>query len=504
MTSLNIPPFDEHNQRWLANTHPSDWVNPTPSGRYNLVVIGGGSAGLVCAVAAAGLGAKVALIEKHLLGGDCLNVGCVPSKTLIRSAKVMGELQHAADFGIEIDAEPVANFPKIMERVRSVRADISAHDSAKRFADLGIDVFLGSGAFVDQNTIQIDDKTLKFKNAVIATGGRAAAIPIPGLKEAGYLTNETVWQLTELPKRIAVIGAGAIGCELSQSFRRFGADVALFDIAPRIMVRDDDDAAEIVEAQLAKEGIDLFLGAKKSNIEASDSGKTIYFELNGENRSVVVDEILLAAGRAPNVEGLNLENIGVEYDRRGIKIDDNLRTTVRNIFAAGDVAIPQKFTHTADFSARIVLQNALFMGRRKYSSLVIPWTTYTDPEVAHVGLTPAEAEKSNIAIDTYSSDVGDVDRAKADGEKIGFAKIHVKKGTDQIVGATIVSSHAGEIINEVTLAMTHGVGLGKIANTIHPYPTQAEVIAKAAGAYNRSRLTPRVANLFKRWLAWTR
>ncbi len=502
--SLEIPPFDEYNQRWIANTHPVDWENPTPSGRYNLVVIGGGSAGLVCAVGAAGLGAKVALIEKHLLGGDCLNVGCVPSKTLIRSAKVMGELQKAADFGIEVESAPTANFSKIMERVRSVRSDISAHDSAQRFTDLGIDVFFGSAEFADKNTIRVGDKTLKFKSAVIATGGRSAAIPIPGLKDTGFLTNETVWQLTEKPKRLAVIGAGAIGCELSQSFRRFGSEVALFDIAPRIMIRDDADAAEIVETQLAKEGVDLYLGAKTSKIEQTAAGKTIHFEHNGQTKTVVVDEILLAAGRSPNVEGLNLEGIGVEYDRRGIKIDDNLRTTVRNIFAAGDVAIPQKFTHTADFSARIVLQNALFMGRKKYSALVIPWTTYTDPEVAQVGLTPAEAEKANIAIDTFSSEVGAVDRAKADGEKAGFAKIHVKKGTDQIVGATIVSSHAGEIINEVTLAMTHGIGLGKIANTIHPYPTQAEVIAKAAGAYNRTRLTPTVANLFKRWLAWTR
>ncbi len=502
--SLNIPPFDSHNQRWIANTHPADWVNPTPDGRYNLVVIGGGSAGLICAVAAAGMGAKVALIEKHLLGGDCLNVGCVPSKTLIRSAKVLGELKHAADFGIEVEVDPVANFPKIMERVRSVRADISAHDSAQRFTDLGVDVFLGAGAFSGPDTISVGDKTLQFKKAVIATGGRAAAIPIPGLKETGFLTNETVWQLTELPKRIAVIGAGAIGCELSQSFSRFGSDVALLDIAPRIMVRDDDDAAELVQAQLEKDGIALHLGAKTSLIEAVPDGKAIHFEIDGEAKTVIVDEILLAAGRAPNVENLNLEDVGVAYDRRGITIDDNLRTTNKNIFAAGDVAIPQKFTHTADFSARIVLQNALFMGRKKYSSLVIPWTTYTDPEVAQVGLTPAEAEKQNIAIDTFSADLADVDRAKADGEAVGFAKIHVEKGSDKIVGATIVASHAGELINEVTLAMTHGVGLGKIANTIHPYPTQAEVIAKAAGAYNRTRLTPRVASLFKRWLAWTR
>lgn len=511
---VQVPPMDRYNQELVANAHPPTWQNPTPAPMYNLIVIGGGSAGLLAAVGAAGMGAKVALIERHLLGGDCLNVGCLPSKTVIRSAKVLGEIQSASGFGVHVPAGVEVDFAAVMERMRKVRAEVSHHDSAQRFADLGIDLFLGEGRFNSANTVEVvagsgtaDEQavTLNFKKAMISTGTRPAPLPIPGLAEAGYLNNERVFEMTEQPKRLAVIGAGPIGAELAQSFRRFGSEVIVFDVIPRLLGREDPDAAAVIRNVFEEEGIRLALGVAINQIEQDANGKTIQFELDGNSDSVTVDEILVAAGRIPNLETLNLEAAGVEYHKKGVTVDDGLRTTNANVYAAGDVASKYQFTHTADAMARIVLQNALFPGpTKKVSDLVIPWATYTDPEVAHVGLYEQEAEEQGIAVETFQFSIGDVDRGRADDDLDSFVKVHVKKGTDKIVGATIVAGHAGDMISILTLAMNANIGLKQIASTIFPYPTQAEAIKKIADSYNRTRLTATVKKLFVQWFRWMR
>jgi pyruvate/2-oxoglutarate dehydrogenase complex dihydrolipoamide dehydrogenase (E3) component len=503
---LNVPPMDEHNQKLVSYLHPPDWVNPQPASRYNLVVIGAGPAGLIVAAGAAGLGAKVALIEKHLMGGDCLNVGCVPSKALIRSSRTVGDIWEASKFGVNVSHGTEVDFSAVMERMRRIRAGISDVDSVQRYQHkLGVDVFLGSGRFTSNNTVEVAGQTLRFKKAVIATGARALQPQIPGLQEAGYLTNETVFNLTERPQRLAIIGAGPIGCELAQAFRRLGSEVVLLHKNAQILDKEDVDAAEIVQQAFVREGIQLILESKIERVEQTNAGKVIYYQCQGKEASVTVDEIIASAGRSPNVEGLNLEAIGVEYDTQtGVFVNDNLQTTNPRIYAAGDICMSHKFTHAADFAARMVIQNTLFFGRKKLSDLTIPWCTYTSPEIAHVGIGEAEAEAKGIDIDTFLIPFSQVDRAILDGEDEGFVKIHVKKGSDKILGATIVAQHAGDMISEITLAMVNNIGLGKIASVIHPYPTQADAIRKAGDAYNRTRLTPLVKDLFNKWLAWTR
>lgn len=501
---IEVSPMDVHNQTLVSYVHPSGWVNPSPARRYNLVVIGAGTAGLVTAAGAAGLGAKVALIERHLMGGDCLNVGCVPSKCLIRSSRTIGEVWKSRELGIEIP-EIEVNFPAVMERMRKLRAGISHHDSAARFQDLGVDVFLGDGKFIDSETIEVNGVQLKFTAAAIATGARASRPQIPGIEAAGYLTNETVFSLTELPRRLAVIGGGPIGCELAQAFRRFGAEVTILQNNSHILDKEDKDAAEIVQNVFIYEGIKLILNSEIKRVEASPSGKIIHYKAGDRLDSITVDEILVAAGRTPNIEGLNLEAVKVEYDaKKGVIVNDRLQTSSSKIYAAGDVCMDWKFTHAADAAARIVIQNALFLGRKKLSSVTMPWCTYTDPEIAHVGIYEKDAIAKGIELDTYFVPLNKVDRAIADGETAGFVKIHTQKGKDKILGATIVASHAGDTISEITLAMVGNVGLKTLANVIHPYPTQAEAIRKAAEAYNRTRLTPLVKDLFSRWLAWRR
>ena len=517
-----IQPWDKFNQQLVANVHPLDWKNPTPAARYNLVVIGAGTAGLVTAAGAAGLGAKVALIEKHWMGGDCLNVGCVPSKTLIRAARAAHEARTAGRFGVRVPQVEV-DFAAVMERVRAVRAGISPHDSAKRFAELGIDVFLGEGRFVDSESIVVGGAKLRFKRAVIASGARAVQPDVSGLREAGFLTNETVFNLTELPRRLAVIGGGPIGCELAQVFQRLGAQVTLFHNKSHLLDREDADGARIVQEQFVREGIQLGLGAKLTRVEMRGAERVVHFEtrevaplaLRAESDSprsarlptspLAFDAILAGAGRAPNVEGLNLEGVGVEFDRKhGVRVDDTLRTTNPRIFAAGDVCMHWKFTHAADFAARIVIQNALFLGRKKLSALTMPWATYTEPEIAHVGLYEHEAQERGVALDTYTVSFEKVDRAITDGETEGFVKIHCRKGTGEILGATIVGPHAGDMISEVSVAMAARLGLGSLASVIHPYPTIADAIRKCGDAYNRTRLTPMVKKIFEKWLRLNR
>ncbi|MFA5109795.1 MAG: mercuric reductase [Desulfobaccales bacterium] len=499
-----LTPRDQYNDALVANVHPTDWVNPEPAPRYNLVVIGAGTAGLVTAAGAAGLGAKVALVERHLLGGDCLNYGCVPSKAIIRSSRVAADLREAARFGIA-SADAEADFAVVMERMRRLRASISAHDGAARFADLGVDVFLGEARFTESRTIEAAGRTLNFSKAVIATGARAVDPPVPGLAEAGYLTNETVFSLTERPPRLLILGGGPLGCEFAQALQRLGCRVTLLHKYPQLMNREDGDAAALVQRVFLQEGVSLILNARVTEVKKTGGGKLIRYESEGQPGEIEVDEILAGAGRAPNVEGLGLEEAGVKYDpREGVAVNDQLRTSNRHVYAAGDVCLKYKFTHMADATARIVIQNALFFGRKKLSALTIPWCTYTDPEVAHVGLNETEAARQGISIQTFVKPWSEVDRAIVDGEDQGMVKIHVKSGTDRIVGATIVARHAGEMISEITLAMVGKVGLGTLAAVIHPYPTQAEAIRQTGDLYNRTRLTPLVKRLFTRFLAWRR
>jgi len=504
-TILEVLPHDVHNATLVSNVHPPDWQNPEPAPRYNLVVIGAGTAGLVTAAGAAGLGAKVALVERHLLGGDCLNVGCVPSKCIIRSSRVYADIKDAREFGLRIPGGAEVDFPAVMERMRRLRARISFHDSAKRLQKLGVDVFLGEGRFAGPGTVEVGGKSLRYKRAVIATGTRPVHPAIPGLAEAGFLTNETVFSLTERPRRLAVIGGGPIGCELAQAFRRLGCEIILLHSASHILNREDSDAAEILQQSFIRDGIRLILDCKTKRVEKKNGEKVIHFECQGNEEGVAVDEILLGVGRAPNVEDLNLESVGVKYDKReGVAVNDRMQTTNSSIYAAGDICLKYKFTHTADATARIVIQNALFVGRKKQSALTIPWCTYTDPEIAHVGMYERDAREKGIAVDTFMRPLNEVDRAIADGEEEGFVKIHVRKGTDEILGATIVARHAGEMISEVTLAIVGNLGLKTLGNAIHTYPTQAEAIKQVADAYNRTRLTPLVKGLFARWLAWRR
>lgn len=505
-----IQPDDEYNRKLVQNVHPSHWVNPEPSGRYNLVVIGAGTAGLVTAVVAAALGAKVALIEKHLMGGDCLNVGCVPSKAVIRAARAWADVRHADEFGVHIAGTVKYDFAAVMARMRKLRARISQNDSADRFKKLGVEVFLGEGRFTGADTVEVGGKRLTFKKAAICTGARAAAPSIAGLQDTGYLTNETVFALTDLPRRLAVIGAGPIGCEMAQAFARFGSQVSLFEQMSHILSREDADAAEIVQAQMKTDGVSFVFNSKVTRVERRGDEKVIHYDMNGGMETRVVDEILIGVGRAPNVEGLGLEKVGVAYDtKHGVKVNARLQTSNPKIYAAGDICFPFKFTHTADAMAQIVIQNALFphpfgLGYASTDSLIIPWCTYTQPEIAHVGMYEADAKAKGIEVDTFTFKLDEVDRAILDGEEDGFARVHVKKGTDQLVGATIVAAHAGDMISELTVAMKADKGLSTITGTIHPYPTQAEVIKKVANAWRKTTLSEGKKKMLRRWFQWSR
>ena len=498
----DVSPLDEYNVKLIENVHPTRWINPDPAGRYHLVVVGAGTGGLISASFAAGAGGRVALVEQHLMGGDCLNVGCVPSKAIIRSSRVFAELRDAASLGWRVPEGAEVDFPAVMARMRRVRLQISQNDSASRYRDQkGVDVFLGHGRFTASDTLEVEGKTLRFKKAVIATGARATYPPIAGLADVGFLTNETVFNLTERLRRLALIGAGPIGAELAQAFCRLGSEVTLLEMADRILVREDPDAAAIVQASMIRDGVNLVVNCGVRRVERTDTGKVIHFTCGGE-RSVVVDEILVGAGRAPNVEGLNLEAAGVTYDRQGVQVNDNLQTSNPRIYGVGDVCMAWKFTHAAEEAARIAVQNALLPGRRKLSALTMPWCTYTDPEIAHVGMYEHEARQRGIDVDTFTHPWRDVDRAITDGEEDGFVRIHVKKGTDQILGATIVARHAGETIGELTLAMVGKVGLKTLARVIHPYPTQADALRRAAFAYSVTRVTPLVKKLLGLWMKW--
>ena len=502
-------PNDAFNAQLIGHVHPPDWVNPEPTERYNIVVIGAGTAGLVTAAVSAGLGARVALIERHLMGGDCLNVGCVPSKGVIRAARAWAAAANGADFGLRLPASVQHDFGAAMERMRRLRARISQTDSAHRYKNLGVAVFIGEGRFTGPDTIKVDGATLTFRRAVICTGARAVSPPIPGLQETGCLTSETVFSLTELPRRLAIVGAGPIGCELAQTFARFGSKVTLLERIDHILPREDLDAAAVVQNRMARDGVRFAFGATITRAARRNREKVLTYSCDGRACELVVDEILVGVGRAPNVEGLGLETAGVKYDKTGVKVDTRLRTSNPNIYAAGDICFAFKFTHTADAMGKIVVQNALFphplgLGTASTDSLIIPWCTYTEPEIAHVGMHARDAEAAGIEVETFTQNLNEVDRAILDGEDEGFARVHVKKGTDRILGATIVSANAGNMISEVSVAMKARVGLGTIGGTIHPYPTQADVLRRVANVMRKARFSQTQKSILSRWFAWVR
>lgn len=491
---------DERDRELLANTHPPAYRNPEPGGRYDLVVVGAGPAGLVSTAVAAGLGARVALVERERLGGECLNAGCVPSKALMACSRRVAEVLGAGEFGVRT-GEVVVDFPAIMQRMRRLRAKLSATDSVERFTRAGASVFLGAARFTAPDELEVDGTRLKFHRAIVATGSRPVVPDVPGLADGPYLTNESVFALERLPARLAVIGGGPEGCELGQAFARFGSRVTLIEKGPRLLSKDCEEASHVIRRVLERDGASVLTGATVRRVDRG-AALALELEVSGAPVRLEVDAILVAAGRAPNVGVLALEAAGVEFDpRTGIRVDDRLRTTNPRIYAAGDVCSALRFTHLADAHARIAVRNALFFPWASAAELVVPWCTYTDPEVAHVGLTPGQARERGVKIETIRQELRDADRAVLEGEEDGFLEVHLEAGTDRVLGATLVSRHAGETIGELALLITSKAGFKALGRTIHPYPTRAELLRKAADQRERARLTPLVRRLMAWWFS---
>lgn len=517
-------PMDHENVKLLDNVHPPEWIEPTFQGVYNLVVIGAGAGGLVTSSGAAGVGAKVALIEANVLGGDCLNVGCVPSKALLHAANLAHTLRDTGtlqDSGISFDGPVKVDFAKTMARLRRVRAGISDNDSASRYTrKLGVDVYFGYAMFTSESTVEVNGTTLNFRKAVIATGASPSLPPIPGLRDlhkrsmsaagniphTAIMTNETFFNMTALPRRLGVIGAGVIGMELGQAMQRLGSSVTIFGRSGGVLGKEDEDISSLVKLQMEADGVTFRLSVSdyigiESTGQVSDEG---YEEVHmktvegTEKMEYLFDALLVATGRKPNVSNMNLGAAGVEYDMSsGLVVNDSLQTTNTRIYGVGDCCSAYKFTHAADFMARMVIRNALFLGKDKMSNLLIPYATFTTPEVAHVGLYESDLEEKKIAYKTFEKEFSDNDRAICDGETDGFVRIHVEDKSDTILGASIVGANAGNMISELTLAMQSKTGLGALASVIHPYPTTAEAIRQAGDLYNRTRLTTTVKQLLR-------
>ena len=484
-------------------TFSPSWHNPDPRGLYHLLIVGAGPAGLIAAETAVRRGARVALIERNLLGGTCLNYGCIPSKTIIRTSRLYREMRDAELFGGQVPSGITVDFPAVMERVRRVRARLSTRASAEQLVAMGIDVYLGEARFAGPDSVTVGGTVLRFTNALIATGARPVRPPIPGLEEAGYLTYENVFDLIECPKRLLVIGGGPVGCELAQAFARLGSRVTLVQNEPMFLVNEERDAAQLLSDALARDGIEIHLDTQTTRVRVEGHDTIADLVSDDTTRTVAVDRILVGVGTAPNVQGLELEAAGVAYDgEHGIPVDDFLRTTNRRIFAAGDVCTEKKFPHIESVAGRIVTANALFWGRERLSAQAVPWCTFTDPEIAHVGMYVTEARQKHIPVKTFTVLMHEVARAITDGEEEGFVKLHVREGTAKILGATVVARHAGDLINEISLAMSAGLDLDDLARVNQPFPTQSQAIRLAADAYVQSRSNTFRTWLTTKWLSW--
>ena len=494
---------ESDNHAFPENFHPVTWKSPRPADRYNLVVLSGGYGGSLTALEAVRAGAKVAVVERNLPGGVCLNSGCIPSKVLLRTARLYAEMKNGGNYGATMPRAVDIDFAAAMKHMRRVRARISRRRSASELRLNGIDVFFGEGRFTGPDAVTVNGATLRFRRALIATGAHPFIPQIPGPSEAGYLTNETVFELTERPRSFLVIGGGPLGCELAQAFCRLGSRVSIVQDEPLFLSQEERDAAQILSDSLARDGIDIHLNTQITWVRTKGVRKQVEL-VNDDSRSIFgVDTILVGAGRAPNVQGMNLKAAGVKYDDlNGIRINDFLQMSNPAIYGAGDVCLEHKFAHIEGASAHFVTQNALFFGRQRLSELTVPWCTYTDPEIAHVGMYVKEAREKNIAGKTITVPMHEVDRAIIDGEDEGFVKIHVKEGTDRILGATVVASHAGEMISDISLAIAAGIGLRRLARASHPYPTQAAAIKLAATTCCRANRSRSLAWCSRKWMKW--
>ncbi len=473
---------------------------------FNMIVIGAGSAGLVAALIAATVKAKVLLIEKHRMGGDCLNTGCVPSKALIRSARVKHMLDNANDYGID-GVSGTVNFAAVMERIQSVIKTIEPHDSVERFESLGVNCLQGEAKIKSPYEVSVGDKIYSTKSIVIASGASPMIPPIPGLADIDYLSSDNLWDLREQPKELLVMGAGPIGCELAQSFQRLGSQVTLVDMAPRVMPREDEDISAYMEETFRKEGINVLVNHKMEKFFKRDGRDIASLSAEGKSVEIPFDKVLVAVGRKANSKHLGLEELGIETTKPGlIKVDDYLRTNFKNIYACGDIAGPYQFTHTASHQAWYAAVNALFGVFKKFKVdySVIPWATFTDPEVARVGLNEADAKTKGIAYEVTQYGLDDLDRAIADNEAQGFVKVLTEPNSDKVLGATIVGYHASELITEFITAMKHGIGLNKILGTIHIYPTLSEANKFLAGNWKKKHAPEGLLKWVEKFLAWRR
>eukprot|EP01059_Diplonema_ambulator_P019767 TRINITY_DN33416_c0_g1_i1.p1 TRINITY_DN33416_c0_g1~~TRINITY_DN33416_c0_g1_i1.p1 ORF type:complete len:596 (+),score=128.99 TRINITY_DN33416_c0_g1_i1:67-1854(+) len=494
----DLLPDDEHNRFLVSHVGPKDRAHPEVSDEYDLLVVGAGVAGLLSSIMAKALGQRVCLVEQHYMGGDCLNVGCFPSKCLIACGRRAREIRTSSELGISISPDAVkVDFPFIMERMRKLRAAIGPHDGVERYTrDFCESIFIGKAEFTSPHTAKVSGvpKEIKFKHAMIATGGSAGIPPVPGLAAIPHLTNNTFFNLTELPPRMVLIGAGPIGIEMAQTMAQLGSQVTVLEAAPQLLPREDPDAAKCLQESLATEpNLTIVTSCKILKVSgdvqdlATCAPWGLYkVELDG---GVVIEceALLNATGRVPNVHGLGLDKAGVEYDtRQGVQVDDHFKTTADHIYACGDVASPFKFTHAADWQARTAIRN-MFLGLKESSAnLLTPWCTYTTPEIAHVGKYESELTEKCIPFISYTRKLADVDRCKCEGVTEGFVKITCRAGTDKILGATIVGPSAGDLISEITVCMTAGMGLSTLAGIIHPYPTTAEAIRQCAAIYWQS------------------
>jgi pyruvate/2-oxoglutarate dehydrogenase complex dihydrolipoamide dehydrogenase (E3) component len=474
--------------------------------RYNLIVLGAGSGGLTVAAGGALVGARVALVEKHRMGGDCLNYGCVPSKALLRAAKVAQTIRTAEKYGIRGVAPLAAqDLGAVMDYVRRARAHVAPHDSVERFTALGVEVHLTAGRLQSAHEVRLDGgPTIWGRHIVLATGSRPRVPDLPGLQEAGFLTNETVFDCERLPATLLVVGGGPVGAELGQAFARLGSRVTIVSGAEHILPREDLDVAAVLAARFGREGVTVLDRARAVRVARPDAVKSVTVHMPEGERTIDVEEILVAAGRRANAEDLGLEQAGVVYDDRGVRVDRTCRTNVPSVWAVGDVAGPYQFTHWANYQARIVIRNTLFPGSWSCDFDTVPWTTFTDPEVARVGLSEAEARERGLPYDVYTTSFEDNDRALCDGEPEGFVKVLTRKGTGTILGAVIVHAQAGELLAELVLAKKHRLGLSKLSTPIHVYPTLAEANRAIADASVLARLTPARKRVLARLFAWLR
>lgn len=482
--SIQLGAADDETESFLNRVRPAAWCNPVPKRAYDLVIVGAGPAGIAAARTAKGLGLSVALIERRWLGGNSLMVGSVPSKTLVRSGRAFDAIVNSHEYGAPRCHEPMADIGAVMQRVRAIRTRVAEYCSIQRLIAEGIEVFFGDANFGDENSLQVETATLKFKKALVATGARPRAAPIPGLKDTGFLTSDTIFKIKILPRRLAVIGGGPLGCEMAQAFAHMGTRVTILQDDPKFLPNEERDAAEILSLSLSRSGVETRLNTLTVGTRTQGGEKWIDTITNGLQDSLAVDEIFVSVGRIANTEGLHLDRAGIGCTAdRSIQVDDSFRTTNSDVWAAGDVCLARMFTNVAEASGRMVVLNAFAAGDYRQSRMIAPWCTYCDPEIAHIGMQVWDAKRLAIPVKSFTIMMQDVDRAITDGRDDGFVKIHVRDGTDEILGATIVASRASEMINEIAVIMNAKIGMRQLAGVLHTYPSQSDAIRLAAVAY---------------------